>query len=326
MIRLLVPLDGSPIAEQALLHAATFARYFEAELHLLRVVERNSHDSEMPFDNLDWEMRCSQCECYLQDLQRTLAAQSIEAKIHVNEGNPPSEILEFSKKHQIDLILLSTHGAGGSDQFPKGSTVQKVVSNTRASVLLVHPHQAALPAPVRYRRILVMLDGSHRSDWALQLAAIIARATGAEMSLLQIVQPPIATPEVRASIEGKQLIDRLVELNRLNAVAHLEELKSRLPGDLLVKTHVLVGPDILPLVQQVSEADKVDLLVLSAHGMSSGSYWLYGPVAESILAHASRPLLVFQDLRERNITLKPRSGVPARCEKEGWPQNRAEKR
>jgi nucleotide-binding universal stress UspA family protein len=324
MIRLLVPLDGSQMAEQALLHAATFARCFESELHLLRVVERNSHDSEMPFDNLDWEMRCSQCKCYLQHLQRALAAQRIDANIHVVEGNPPAEILEFSRQHHIDLILLSTHGAGGVTQFPRGSTVQKVVSNTKASVLLVHPDQRALHTQARYRRILVLLDGSRRSDWALQLAAIIARATGAEMSLLQIVQPPAVTPEVRASTEGKQLIDRLVELTRLDAVKHLGELKSRLPGDLSVKTRVLIGPDIPPLAQQVAEADDVDLLVLSAHGMSSGNYWLYGPIAESILAHASRPLLVFQDLRVRKITLKPRSGLPARCEKEGRPQDRAE--
>jgi nucleotide-binding universal stress UspA family protein len=324
MIRLLVPLDGSHIAEQALLHAATFASSFESELHLLRVVERNSHDSEMPFDNLDWEMRCSQCECYLQDLQRALAGQRIDANIHVVEGNPPSEILEFGKQHQIDLILLSTHGAGGINQFPKGSTVQKVLSNTKASVLLVNPDEAALHTQARYRRILVMLDGSLRSDWALQLAAIIARATGAEMSLLQIVQPPVATPAVSASIEGKQLIERLVELNRLDSVTRLEELKSRLPGDLSVKSRVLVGPEIPPLVQQVAEADNIDLLVLSAHGMSLGSHWLYGPIAESILAHASRPLLVFQDLRERNITLKPRSRLPARSEMVGRPQDRAE--
>jgi nucleotide-binding universal stress UspA family protein len=202
--------------------------------------------------------------------------------------------------------------------------VQKVLSNTKASVLLVNPDEAALHTQARYRRILVMLDGSLRSDWALQLAAIIARATGAEMSLLQIVQPPVATPAVSASIEGKQLIERLVELNRLDSVTRLEELKSRLPGDLSVKSRVLVGPEIPPLVQQVAEADNIDLLVLSAHGMSLGSHWLYGPIAESILAHASRPLLVFQDLRERNITLKPRSRLPARSEMVGRPQDRAE--
>ncbi|MEE4279821.1 MAG: universal stress protein [Halieaceae bacterium] len=320
MIRLLVPLDGSPIAEKAMLHAATFASYFEAELHLLRVVEQSSHDSDIPFDNLDWEMRCSQCECYLQNLQRTLKEQGIESSIHTVEGDPAAEILEFSRQHDIDLIMLSTHGAGGSKQFPKGSTVQKVVGNTDTSVLLVHPDTTPNHDQARYRRILVILDGSRRSDWALQLAAIIARATGAEMSLLQIVAPPAASPEVCASIEGKKLIGRLAQLNWLDAVTHLEELKSRLPSDLRVKTHVVAGSEIPLLVQQMTQADNADLMVLSADGMSAGSDWLHGSLAESILAQGSLPLLVFQELRGRDLSFKPRSTLPAASfEKEdGW--------
>ncbi|MEQ8859174.1 MAG: universal stress protein [Pseudomonadales bacterium] len=324
MIRLLVPLDGSKLAEQAILHAATFASAFEAELHLLQVVEPNTHDPQLPFDNFDWEMRCSQSQCYLQDLAQALAGQRIEAHIHVVEGNPPTEIIEFSKTHRIDLILLCTHGAGGINQFPKGSTVQKVISNTDASLLLVRPDESALRTDVHYRRILVMLDGSRRSDWALQLAAIIARAADAELSLLQVVQTPVQTPGVRVSTEGRQLAERLVELNRIDAQKHLDELKNRLPSDITVRIRVLVGPEIAPLVQQVAEEDDIDLLVLSAHGMSIGNYWLYGPIAESILAHASLPLLVFQDIQERSITLKPRSGTPARAVKAERPRNRAE--
>ena len=308
-MRLLVPLDGSRLAEHALAHATALARSFEAELYLLQVIEKASSDPDIPFDALDWELRGAQSAAYLQTLKDTLAEQRPDVRCDVVEGDPPTEIIEFAKKHDIDLILLSAYGAGGVTRFPCGSTVYKVIARASVSLLLVRPEGVA--ARVHYRHILVPLDGSRRSDWTVRMAAAIASAQAAELILLQIIEEPKATQRVLASPEGKELADRLLEMNKLDVMHHLDEVKAQLPRELTVRCRVLIAPGVAPVVEEIAQAEEADLLVLNAHSVSVSDYWRYGPVTENV-APSSLPMLVFQDTLENYITLKPIKGEPAR--------------
>jgi nucleotide-binding universal stress UspA family protein len=324
MLRIAVALDGSKLAEQALAHATFFAKSFEVELHVLHVMERKDDDLDMPFDGLDWELRAAQSKSYLLRLQNSLAQQQITAHCHAVEGNPPTEIIEFCRKNAIDLLVLSAYGVGGVTQFQKGSTVQKVISRADLSILLVRPEDAPLPEKMQYRKILVLVDGSWRSEWAACLATHIAGVDNAELSLLQVIQQPKISPRILRTAEGKTVVERLMELCRLDALKHMEELKMQLPRDLKVTSRVLIGTEIQPLVEEIADADAADLVVLSAHGDSECPGWPFGPVAEIIVGHSSRPVLVFQDALERNFNLKPISPTPLRGAKVERLQHRAE--
>lgn len=313
-MRLLIPLDGSRLAEQALAHALVFAKSFESELHLLQVIEKKIDDTNVPFSAFDWQLRCAQSKIYLQELKRTLPEQTVDVKYHVIEGDPPAEIVEFARNHQIDLTFLSAYGLGGVTQFSQGSTTQKVISTAGTSLMLIRPEIGPTPAieDARYRRILVPIDNSHRSEWALSLAAVIAVANQAELDLVQIIQEPKVAPRVLARNEGKRLVDQLNDLNRLDAIRHVEEIKATLPSDLVVKSRVLFAPEVAPIVEEIAEATDVDLIVLSAYGMTDCSTGVCGPVAETILAHCTRPVLIFQDAIRKHINFKPIAGAPAR--------------
>jgi nucleotide-binding universal stress UspA family protein len=313
MIRILVALDGSRLAEAAIGHATALARSFESELHLLTVIERDL-DPDKPFDGFDWEMRRAGCESYLRGLQNAVSEYQINVFHHVVEGHPPSEIIKFCERHEIDLVLLSAYGAGGVSAFPCGSTTQKVIARAGLSAMVVRPQTTAVVgfAPVRYQRILVLLDGSHRSDWACSLAARLALAHDAELSLLQVNEAPKVIQRVLAKPKGKALVEQLNEMNTLDALRHIEEVKAQLPQGIKVTSRVLIAAEVPPVVEEIAQTDDVDLIVLCAHGMSDSDYWLYGPVSEAILGHTSRPVLVFQDDLKHNLTLTPVRGVPAR--------------
>ena len=313
MVRMLVALDGSHLAEAAIGHAAALAQSFESELHLLTVIERD-RDVDKPFDGFDWELRRTQAEVYLHRLQNELTQQGIEVFRHVLEGHPPTEIINFCERHEINLMFLSAYGMGGVTQFPCGSTVQKVIARAGLSAMVVRPEAPSADGiePARYRRILVLLDGSRRSDWALFLAARLAQAHGAELSLLQVNQKPKVTQRVMTNPRGRKLVEELAEMNTLDSLRHMEEVKGQLPTGTKVRSRVLVASEVPPVVEEIARTDDVDLIVLCAHGMSDSDYWLYGPVSETILAHTSRPVLVFQDDLEHDITLTPTPRAPAR--------------
>jgi nucleotide-binding universal stress UspA family protein len=283
---------------------------------LLTVIEPTP-DPNKPFDDFDWELRRAHSESYLKALENKLSGQPVNLFRHVVEGHPPTEIIKFCERHEIDLMLLSAYGIGGVTQFPCGGTVQKVIARAGLSTMVVRPDVTTRPAieSVRYQRILVLLDGSRRSDWALFLAARLAQANGAELSMLHVYQEPKATRRVLANPQGKKLIEQLIEMNTLDAQRHIEELRAQLPRGIDIRSRVLVAPEVPPVVEEIAHADNADLLVLSAHGMFESDYWLYGPVSETILTHTSLPVLVFQNNLRHNLTLTPVSGEPARIAK-----------
>jgi nucleotide-binding universal stress UspA family protein len=194
--------------------------------------------------------------------------------------------------------------------------VQKVIAKAGLSLMVVRPKvpSASVVPSVRYGHILVLLDGSYRADWALFMAARIAQANQAELFLLEVVQEPQVTRRVFADPQGRQLVEQLKEISKLDAQRHLQELRAQLPRSLEVHSRVVLAADIPPVVEEVVQADNVDLLVLGAKSTSDSSYWLYGPVTETVLAHASCPVLVFQDNLQHNIMFKPISGEPARSQ------------
>lgn len=311
-MKVLVPLDGSQVAEQVLPHALSFARRFDAELSFLHVIEPKGSDPDKPFEGLDWELHCAHCDSYLESVKQTLADQRVTVRCEVIEGDPATEIIEFCRRRKMDLLMLSTQGAGGAGRFPRGGTVGKILSRADRSILLVNSAAHPLTEDLRYRRILVPVDGSRRSDWALSLAAAIATGHGAELELVQVIEEPRMPPRVRESAEGRRLVEHLIELNRREAHRCIEEVKGLLPRDLSTRFRVVVASEVASAIDQAAETGDVDLVILSAHGWSADRHQPFGPVVETLLAHASRPVLVLQDTLENGFALKPASGAPIR--------------
>jgi nucleotide-binding universal stress UspA family protein len=295
--RILVPLDGSLLAESAIPHAAALARAFRSEVVLLRVVGGGPAADLGAVDSLGWRFQRAEAESYLQEVSSRFRAEGVPSTRVVEAGKASEQILEAARRRGVDLVVVSTHGEGGGTDYHLSGTASKVISSAECSVLVV-PSAGGAPrggGRAAYRRIVVPMDCSQRSDWAASLAASLAQATAAELVLVHVVPAPeVIGPR---DSEAGRLAERLRAANRAAARAHLEGLKSRLGGPgLALRFRIDENTHVGQRVHQVAVEEGASLVVLAAHGCSPGTGWPYGNVAATLLAHGSTPVLVFQDL------------------------------
>jgi nucleotide-binding universal stress UspA family protein len=142
--RILVPLDGSALAERAIPFAIALAEKFEGEILLLRVLD--IPEATAPTRHLEvtigWvrEARAQahdEARRYLDERQREIYRQGIAVRALMRDRSAPEDILEVADSEKIDLIVMSAHGQGGRARWTFGSVADKVARHSPCPVLLV---------------------------------------------------------------------------------------------------------------------------------------------------------------------------------------------
>ena len=142
--RILLPLDGSAIAEQALPHAIALVERFQAELIILRTFEPLAEKIGMMGDlvkRAEDETRAI-AEKYIENISASVQERGIRVKSIIIEGRPHSEIVRFAETEQVDLIVISTHGQSGLTRWLLGSVADRVARGVSVPVLLVRSQEA----------------------------------------------------------------------------------------------------------------------------------------------------------------------------------------
>src|SRR5450756_1094087 len=195
--RILVPLDGSTLAERAIPHAEQFARIFGSSIILLQVLDPTSYyENPNPVDPLNWQIRKTESDIYMngiavrlrEDLSEDAQSNVSDEKkdrvsYSIREGKTAENIVNFAHAEAIDLLVISTHGSGGLSRWNISSVTQKVINLIYLPVLIVRAYNQPGPedARIHYRRILLPIDSSRRAECALP--AGIALARGGEMAM-----------------------------------------------------------------------------------------------------------------------------------------------
>ncbi len=148
--------------------------------------------------------------------------------------------------------------------------------------------------PLRYRRIVAALDGSKRAECVLSWVRELALANDASVTLAHVVVEPQLPRLTPASEEDSELARRLVERNREEAGAYLEDARARLGID--ARIDLLQGRRVTVALHELVDRESADLVVLSAHGYGGESPWPFGDVATSFIDHGTTPLLLVQDM------------------------------
>lgn len=295
--RVLVPLDGSQVAENALDHARRMVTASGGELYLLYVLSSLNHNGDSHIDPLDWQLQQARAQRYLDRHGERLSAIGLTVSKHIDEGDPAAQILEFAKRHAIDLIVFSAYGRGDASRFRFGGTVQKAVRGTQTSILIVRPGPAGATASEQgYRRVLVPLDGSYRAEWAACEVVSLLRSAETELILLQIIVTPNELPSMRLSGDMAALKERLVAEQLRMGQHYLETVCRRMQSCVKVGTRLVRARSAAKEIVRTAERENVDLVALSAHGGSDESIWELGSVADAVASHCDRPVLIFQDL------------------------------
>ncbi len=299
---ILVPLDGSPLAECVLPHTVALARAFSARVTLLQVSERvHTAGQTHSIDPLGWHIRKAEAGTYLDGLAARLQEAGLQAEKALLEGRAAERIIGFAHDQNVGLILLSSHGRSGLSEWNVSGIVQKIILRAYMPTMIVRAYQPVTSnlKGLHYRRLLVPLDGSQRAECVLPLATTLARFHESQLLLVHAVRRPEMPRRAPPTQEDVDLANRIIERNRLEATRYLKQLRPRLNVD--VRTHLFISDHAAVTLHDLVEQADVDLVMLSAHGYSGGHKWPCGSMALNFIAYGTTPLLIVQDLSQAEV-------------------------
>ncbi len=293
---LLVPLDGSRLAESILPVVQTFARALDATVTLLHVVE------PAPPASIHGEPHLANAEearAYLENLAAVLRTENINADIHIDVaegGDVVRAIFAHGGELHADLIVLTNHGRSGLKQALFGSIAQQVLQSGEIPVLLVKAEQAVPPAPYACQNILVPLDSSALYEKALDVAVALARAVGATLHIALVV-PTMRTLSPERAATGTLLPSStraVLDLAENGAAEYLEQKRAQWQGSgVEIQTQVLRG-DIPTQIVAAEQQNAADLIVMATHGRAGLDAFWSGSIAPKVLNRAHAPLLLLR--------------------------------
>jgi nucleotide-binding universal stress UspA family protein len=137
--RILVPIDGSPLAEQALPHAVALADCFQAELILLKVLTPLAETRNLPIGAVRKAQKITHCLAndYLDRITTEIQERDIHVRTVTIEGQPQVQIIRFAEEELVDLIVICTRGHSGFSRWLMGSVADRVTRGVSIPVLLV---------------------------------------------------------------------------------------------------------------------------------------------------------------------------------------------
>lgn len=281
--KLLVPLDGSPLAERALPYAVALARATQGQLVLVRVTEHPSLS-----DDPDAE---KDAQAYLQTALDKVRQEGllIEPRVHHRYLESVGQaILLAVRDQQAEAIVLSTHGRSGLGRWVYGSVADEVLRGADVPVLLVSAVSRRVWPTDRGLRILVPLDGSTLAEEVLGTAAPLAERAGGELVLLQAVELPTYLYDGIGYAYPAHELDLL----RDDAVQYLEGLADKLRS---TGKRVSVVAEIgfaASTIADVAREQDIDLIAMATHGRSGLARLVLGSVATATLHQATVPILL----------------------------------
>jgi nucleotide-binding universal stress UspA family protein len=292
---IMVPLDGSTVAEQALAVGASLARRAGVPLHLVSVQE------PMPVAvtaevgqygvELERESRAELNQYLAGVLDLTRRTQGMDVQGQVVDGHAAEAMTEYVEEHDIGLVVMTTHARSGLKRWVLGSVADRLLRQLSVPVLLLHPQD--LPQPTRFRRILVALDGQIEEPVLDPAIALGALEEGAEYILFRVAEPPVPllTPLAASpSHLGQPHLERAVEDA---ARDHLERVADRLrAGGLSVTWRIVRSRNVPEQVIELARETGADCIVVGTHGATGIERLLVGSVADKVVRGTGIPVLV----------------------------------
>jgi nucleotide-binding universal stress UspA family protein len=292
---IIVALDGSSLAEQALPLATRMAQGLKAELLLTHVIDpmatRISYQEGIPW-TIDDERRAMQkhASYYLTYVKDTWCNTGVHVAAEVVEGGVGEAIVELARQRQATYIVMTTHAKTGLARVALGSVADAVLRQSPCPVLMVPPQQRANPVHLAsLRRILVPLDGSLFAETALASAKTLARTFNARLHLYRvstIVPTPMQYyPHLPAPAPLPDQVFGLTE-------HYLASVQARLMREgFHVDSHLGVGTPGDAILAH-AKSIHADLIVMSTHARTGLSRTVLGSTADQVVRSGDTPVLL----------------------------------
>jgi nucleotide-binding universal stress UspA family protein len=294
---ILVPLDGSALAEQALPFAERVARVAQSRVILARVVPAFSAAETSTEASIALTARE-----YLEEIASRLRRAESTVEVAVPKGDAAAQIVGAVAAHGADLIIMSTHGRSGIGRWLYGSVADAVIRLARVPVMLI-PSDVSVPWPTDRRfQIVVPLDGSLLSEAVLGPAVELATRLDAEVILAEVVTwPPLVYSD------PIELLPYDPEEQLAEARGYLADVATRLRNTgASVRCLADVGRTPAETIVRLARDEHADLIAMATHGRSGVARVVLGSTTTGTLKHAGIPLLIVRppDLRTAQPTVR----------------------
>lgn len=305
--RVLVPLDGSELAEQVLPYVRILARSLGAKIELLRTFQTPAVADFLALTaaGLKWSVdpQRKEAEAYLEQIARELKRSGLDVETNVRSGPPSPHIANEAEKVEGTTIAMSTHQRSCISRWTIDSVSDKVLHATNSPILLVPGHDLGpTPTKVELKRIIVPLDGSDLAEGVLPRVVALAKAMALKVSLLRVTPAPgyyypfygeagiyPTIPEQDSSKEDDD-----------EALSYLKQIGKwlRHQGVTTVDEIILHGDAASAIVDLVHESEDV-IVAMTTHGRGCVSGWVLGRVADRVVRHSGIPVLLAHSAQQQ---------------------------
>jgi nucleotide-binding universal stress UspA family protein len=304
--RILVPLDGTRFGEHALPYAVDIAVRTGATLELAHVHHHHEHepdlaalppyrfqrisDADAAHDRAEQESEFGYLEQRAADIE---LRYPVRVTTRMLAGRTASAVAREAQDIVADLVVMATHARQGLERLRLGHLAHELVCSLNVPALCIRPSSEASPivAP-EMRRVLVPLDGSEFSEQVLDAVAPLLMQLQAQPTLLHIMSP---RPMLRSGFDERRDIH-----TREQAIEYLQDVagrfRGRMPDPMLTALE-----DSQPgnVIASLLGAGQFDMVAMATHGRSGLSRLVLGSVAEEVLRHVEKPVLLFRPRHER---------------------------
>ena len=292
--KILVPLDGSELAERALEPAFALARQAEGEVLLVRasaperILIPDLHTSGgygLLWPDQSLERAEEEAAEYLKSLRAVRAPRDLPVRAQVFEGAVAEVIVDTAVAEKAGLIVMSSHGYSGITRWVLGSVAERVLGGAPCPVLVIRS-----PRPLRH--VLIPLDGSRLSERAVAPGLALAAGLGAEVTLFRAI-PKVDVQEMRQLDQAEHGLGwRLAEEIREETESYLHTVTAAHPHPELEIKRVVMFDPAAESILEYAEGHEIDLIAMSTHGRTGPARWVYGSVTEKVLHGSHHSMLI----------------------------------
>lgn len=286
--KILLPQDGSPLAELAVPYVKVLAMAFQSQVTVLTVCEAARGPAG--------RANTSYCNLVAHRIRERMADElpaglRDNVKAAVVFGNPAREILRHAQVYSADLIAMATHGWSGLRRWVLGSVADRVIQAAGAPVFLVRGQKDLDPLSSRWpgAGLLVPLDGYPEAEHALPHAQELAAKMKLRVQLLRVAMPD---PSDRMSGMDLLYTEEIIEYIKAGAEPYVALMARRLRDKGIVSSYKVAFGRPAEEILDVAKESGVDLIVMATHGFMGFKRLMLGSIADRVIRGADTPILV----------------------------------
>lgn len=292
--RILLAVDGSDEAKTAAKRGLALAAMLDAAVDVLHVVPRKSLRLTQTAD--ERERLRERGESILSEIEAVAAESARPVETHLSEGKPTAQILERAGELNADLVVIGRQGLTGLGKRLLGGVTEQVLRRSEIPVFVVPGGDQATEEPTAYARVLVPTDGSENAEAATRHGVALARACGAAVHVLNVVDLQDAGGPFDAGGLDEVFVERLEARGREAVESVASEIEETAP-ELDVRTAVARTKSFDGAgagVGEYVETNDIDLVVMGSRGRSNIRRQLLGSVASTVLRTVDVPVLLVE--------------------------------